>query len=328
LKILIIKLSSIGDLFHALPTVHNLKVELSAEVHWVTQKENAKLVECFDDVSKVILFPRKETFKGFKQFVKELRAEEYDYIIDLQGLMKSAFVARFAKGKNRIGPSFQREGAFLFYNSVAGKRNKNRHAVEECYDVVDFLKLNRIEPTYNITFPKYGLPESSSPKVAIAPVSRWETKNWNPEQFAETAKILIEKLNASIFLIGAPDDKDVCDKINGLLDGRAINLAGKTFLTESGSVLEQMDVLLSNDSGPVHIACAINLRNYVIFGPTSPLRTGPFGDNNFVFQVDLDCVPCYKRTCKFGDKRCMIAITPEVVADKILADLKDSLQND
>jgi lipopolysaccharide heptosyltransferase II len=323
LKILIIKLSSIGDLFHALPAAHNLKVELSAEVHWVTQKENVKLVECFDDVSNVILFPRKETLKGLKAFIKGLRTEEYDYIIDLQGLMKSAFVARLAKGKNRIGPSFQREGAFLFYNNVAGKRNKERHAVNECYDVIDFLKLNRIEPTYNITFPKYELPKSSSPKIAIAPVSRWETKNWFPEQFAETAKILIEKLNASIFLLGAPGDKDVCDKINNLLDGKANNLAGKTSLTESGSVLEQMDILISNDSGPVHIACALNLRNYVIFGPTSALRTGPFGDNNFVFQADLDCIPCYKRVCKFGDKRCMKAVTPKMVADKITTDFKD-----
>ncbi len=323
MKILIIKLSSIGDLFHALPTVHNLKVELYAQVHWVTQEENAELVECFDDVSKVIIFPRKETFKGIKKFIKKLRAEQYDYIIDLQGLIKSAFVARLAKGKNRIGPSFQREGAFMFYNSVAGKLNKNRHAVDECYDVVDFLKLNRIEPAFNITFPKYELPESVSPKIAIAPVSRWTTKNWNPEQFAQTAEILIEKMNASIFLIGSPADKEICDEINNLINGRAVNLAGKTSLTQSGSVLRQMDILLANDSGPVHIACAVNLMNYVIFGPTSPLRTGPFGDNNFVFQSDMDCVPCYKRICRFGDKRCMVAITPEMVAEKIIADFAD-----
>jgi heptosyltransferase-1 len=249
-----------------------------------------------------------------------LRSEEYDYIIDMQGLLKSAFVAILAKGNTRIGPSFQREGAFLFYNAVAGKKNKNRHAVDECFDVVDFLKLKRVTPTYLLNFPKYELPDVASPKIAIAPVSRWDTKNWFSEQFAETAKILIEKINASIFLIGAPGDKEICDKINDLLDGKAINLVGKTSLVESGSVLEQMDVLLSNDSGPVHIACAIDLRNYVIFGPTSPLRTGPYGDNNFVFQADMDCVPCYNRVCKFGDKRCMSAITPEEVADKIISD--------
>lgn len=323
MKILIIKLSSIGDLFHALPAVHNLKVELNADVHWVTQKENVKLVECFDDVSKVISFPRRETFKGLKDFLKDLRLEKYDYIIDMQGLLKSAFVARLAKGNTRIGPSFQREGAFLFYNVIAGKKNKNRHAVDECFDVVDFLELKRIKPTYLLSFPKFELPEeAASPKVAIAPVSRWDTKNWFPEKFAETAKILIERVNASIFLIGAPSDKIICDQINVLLDGKAINLVGKTSLVESGSVLEQMDLLLSNDSGPVHIACAIDLQNYVIFGPTSPLRTGPYGDNNFVFQKQLECGPCYNRVCKFGNMLCMSEITSVEVAEKIINDLE------
>ena len=111
-------MSSLGDLFHALPAVHNLKAGLGAEVDWVVQPEYAALARCFTDVSRVIVFPRRAFFSGLFPFLRALRAERYDRIVDLQGLFKSALVARLARGGTRIGPSFHRESAHLLARAL------------------------------------------------------------------------------------------------------------------------------------------------------------------------------------------------------------------
>jgi len=143
MRILIVKTSSLGDLFHALPTVRSLKTQTGAHIDWVVSNQYTGLVDCFSDVDRAIPFYRKSFFSTFKSFLHDLRLHEYDYIIDLQGLFKSALVTRLARGRRRIGPSFYREGAELFYGEVAGRRDKNRHAVEECMDVIDHLGLER-----------------------------------------------------------------------------------------------------------------------------------------------------------------------------------------
>jgi ADP-heptose:LPS heptosyltransferase len=147
-KVLVVKMSSLGDLFHALPAVRCLKRGLNATVDWVTQPEYVELVGSFADVRKVIAFPRRGFFSGMKAFAAALRRERYDYVVDLQGLLKSAVVVALARGGRRIGPSFSREGASLFYDAVAGVRNKERHAVEEAMEVVRQLNLPVLAPEF------------------------------------------------------------------------------------------------------------------------------------------------------------------------------------
>ena len=143
MRILIVKTSSLGDLFHALPTVHLLKQSFDADIDWVVNSEYTGLTECFSDVQNVIAFPRKELLSNLGTFRAALRKETYDLIVDLQGLMKSALICRMAKrssGAKILGPSFQREGARLLYSAVVGKKNKKRHAVDENLDVLRWLK--------------------------------------------------------------------------------------------------------------------------------------------------------------------------------------------
>ena len=140
MRILIVKLSSLGDLFHSLPTVHALHVGLDATVDWVVQEEYAELVSCFSNVVRVIPFSRKAFFSQLFSLYSDLRLEDYDFVIDLQGLMKSAFVTMLARGKRKIGPSFNRECSRILYPEIAGKFNINRHAVEQNQDVLRYLK--------------------------------------------------------------------------------------------------------------------------------------------------------------------------------------------
>ena len=314
MRILIIKLSSLGDLFHALPAVHNLKAETGAVIDWVTNTAYADLVRCFDDVDTVIPFPRHNMASGIRPFLRHLRRERYDLVIDMQGLLKSALVARAARGNRRIGPSFHREGSRLFYHTIAGKRDKNRHAVIEILDVIGHLGLRLRPPVFPITLPGTDY-TAKSPHIAICPASRWESKNWPVERFAETARHLIEHDGASITLLGAPEDSPVCSELEAALKGHCRNLAGKTSILEMGAILGKADVLISNDSGPVHMAAALGTPALVVFGPTNPERTGPFGNQHRVIQSLNGCKPCMKRLCPHPESSCIRSVTAgEVIA--------------
>ena len=321
-SILIVKLSSLGDLFHALPAVHNLKTQLGAEIDGVTQREYAELVGCFDDVRRVIPFARRGPSRKPLAFLKDLRAERYDMVLDMQGLLKSGIITRLARAKRRIGPSFQRECAWLFYHAVAGKRDKERHAVEENFDVVRFLGLDPIPPEFAVTFPPIEI-DGNGPHVAVIPSSRWVTKDWTPAGFAAAARHLHEERGATIYLMGVPGDVERCADIDRMMGDGAINLAGKTSLVEMGSYLAAMDLLMANDSGPVHMAAAVGTPSLVLFGPTHPDRTGPYGDEHRIVQsAPLECRPCYMRDCPPGHHRCMSDISADQVTEVALEMLK------
>lgn len=321
-SILVVKLSSLGDLLHALPAVHNLKVGLGAEVDWVVQREYAALVKCFDDVRRVIPLARRGPRRRPLAFLKALRVERYDMAVDMQGLFKSGLVTQLARAGRRIGPSFQREGARIFYDAVAGRRDKERHAVEENLDVVHFLGLNSVAPAFPVTLPPIEL-EGNGPQVAVIPSSRWATKDWTPAGFAAAARCLRDERGATIYLMGGPGDVPRCADIKRMMGGEALNLAGKTSLVAMGSYLSQMDLLIANDTGPVHMATAVGTPALVLFGPTSPQRTGPYGDRHRVIRSgSCDCRPCFMRTCPPGHHRCLTDISSAQVTTAALEMLK------
>jgi len=283
-RILIIKTSSLGDLFHALPAVHLLKSGLNAQIDWVVNSSYVPLVNCFTDVDRVIAFPRTHLMRGLGTFVSDLRKERYDLIIDLQGLLKSACIARAARGAKRIGPSFQREGARLFYDQVAGERNKNRHAVDENLDILRFLDLPDKPVVFPVDFPASGIPQSSS-NILLSPCSRHAAKNWPVERFAAVGKALHEKTGAELYISGIPEDRAACEELERRLpDGAVHNLCGKTSLIELGGVLQAMDLVITVDSGPMHMAAAVGTPTLAIFGPTDPVRVGPYGPQHCVLR--------------------------------------------
>jgi heptosyltransferase-1 len=306
-----------GDLFHALPAVHNLKVGLDAQIDWVTHDYYVDLVKCFSDVDRVIPFYRRSFFRNFSRFVDELRKEKYDLVVDMQGLMKSAVVTTLARGKRKIGPSFYREGARVFYNEIAGMRNKERHAVEENLDIVRHLGLNLVEPVFPVEFPDAGL-EGKDCKIGIVPLSRWETKNWPVQCYTKLIERLSKQCEATFYLLGGRDDVGVCEEIANGLSADIVNMAGKSSFVEMGGILKQMDLLISNDSGPVHVAAAAGTPTLVVFGPTDSNRTGPYGDGHKVVTAGLDCQPCFSRSCRNEGIACLEGVTPEHVGELAL----------
>jgi heptosyltransferase-1 len=321
-RVLIVKLSSVGDILHSLPAVHCLKNGLPAEIDWVVHPAYEELAKCFSDVSRVFVFPRSGSPLEFIRHFRELRAQQpYDLILDLQGILKSAMVSRAAHGVPRIGPSFQREGSFLFYTEVAGKRNKNRHAVDEIMDVVRYLNLPVLKPVFPITVP-LQLVSEPSPRIALLPFTRWPDKNWPILSFVRAGRELQEILNASLFIMGSADEVKPGKELEKELKGRVINMVGKTSLPHMAGLLREMDLVIANDSGAMHLAAAFDRPVLALYGPTDPVRTGPYGGKCRVLKGKLRCQPCFKEHCRFRDNSCMATITPEAVIGTAVEMLK------
>ncbi len=319
-RILIVKLSSLGDLFHALPAVHVLKQQLQAEIDWVTQPEYAALVACFTDVNRVIAFPRRRFFWGFREFMRALRAERYDWVVDLQGLFKSALTARLARGALRIGPLVRREGAGWFYSQRAGlcaggQRARRAHAVLTGLDTVRHLGLKIGEPVFPVSFPDFRLP-GAVPRIGFVPESRWPSKNWPPERFAELAVCLHQRLGGTMVLLGDRRDSVTGAALAaGLPDTAFQNLSGTLDLVQLGGVLQALDLVITNDTGPMHMAAAVGTPVVALFGPTDPGRTGPWGTHHRVLRAEVmpDCAPCFQRHCPCRSGVCLTGITVAAV---------------
>jgi len=318
-RILIVKLSSLGDLFHALPTVRALKEGLNAEIDWVTQPEYAELVRYFDDVNDVLAFPRQHLQTQLLPFLRDIRKKRYDFVIDLQGLMKSAIVTASARGDKKIGPSGSREGAHLLYHTVAGRKNKDRHAVDELLDVVRHLRLPLPNPLhFPVTFPKNSRQEGLH--IALCPCSRAAGKDWPADRFASMALALQQEFNAVIHLVGSPADRVLCEQIIENIGSQAVNHAGSTTLIELGSLLQKMDLLITVDSGPMHMAAAIGTPTLALFGPTSPKRTGPYGNQHRIIESSFQSAEkkISKKT-RQRDMRYIESISTEEVTAAALA---------
>ena len=327
MRILIVKLSSLGDILHVLPTVHELRVQLGAEIDWVVHPEFAAVVRCFADVDNVLTFPRHHVLRALRGALRTLRARDYDLVVDLHGLFKSGLVARLAHGRRRIAPSYAREGSSLFFRERAGRLDRTRHAAEQAFDTLDYLGLKRPDGPFRAALRSLGGPANpdfppfpaGTRTIAFAPVSRWPSKDWPAARYGELAALLLSRDPAlRIVVVGGRADAAVGEAIaNAVPDagrGRLLNLCGRTSIAESFALLEKCDLLIANDTGPVHMAAAVGTRCLVLFGPTRPDWTGPYGEGHRIVMRDLPCQPCLKRRCPRGDHACLESITAGEVA--------------
>jgi len=319
-KILAVKLSSLGDLFHALPAVAAVQEAMDAEIYWVTQPEYARLVECFDPVHKAISFPRRAWMREGKYFVRTLRQQSYDAVLDFQGLLKSGLVCRLAKSNLRIAPPTIREVPASWYSRVASRATTGSHAVDQSMSVAKELGVSVEKVQFPVTFPSYDFGEQDLPLVGVAPCSRWPSKNWPEQHLIEALNNIQQSRPCRAVLIGAPDDRPICQRIAEALQGPVTNLAGDCSLVELGGLIQGLDCLITNDSGPMHMAVATNTPLVALFGPTDPQRTGPYGRLHQVLQPEATLLEgVTHRDYKRLDDALIASIPVEAVVEQTLS---------
>lgn len=324
-KILVIKPSSLGDIIHSLPFLYAIKETFQkAAVHWVVSKGLEGLLEYHPMVRKLVVINKdqwkdlwkvKETISEAKALFKELRDEEYDMVIDLQGLLRSGLIAQATRSPLRVGFTEAREGSNLFYTHKI-KGSRDIHAVDRYLKIAKALGCDMED----MRFPMPLIKESEKVKKlrqevgsygVIVPGARWKTKRWLPESFGRTAS----RLGTKTIVVGGPSDSEIAGAIEKESGGRAISMAGKTDLKELISIIRNASYMISNDSGPMHIAAAFKIPVVAIFGPTNPVRTGPYGSSHKVVRSNMPCAPCYRKNCRSA--RCMEDISVEMVLEAV-----------
>lgn len=324
-KILIIKPSSLGDVVHSLPFLNALRDSFPrAEIHWIIAKGLDELLEGHPMINKLWIINKDDwkriksvrtTIKELRFLFKSLKAERYDLVIDLQGLLRSGIIAKATGAPVRVGFKEAREGSRLFYTDTV-KGGKDVHAVDRNLEIAKFLGCDASDVKFPFPFffnfqlstYSFQLPDKYA---VIVPGARWKTKRWHPEKFGKLASMLSVKS----IIVGGKSDIDLADIVVRSSAGKALSTAGKTTLKELIEIIRNARCVVTNDSGPMHIAAALNVPVFAIFGPTSPLRTGPYGKPHVIIKKGLECSPCYKKKCKAV--QCMEMIRVEEVADAI-----------
>ena len=327
-NILIVKLSAIGDVIHALPVAHALKQKFpAAKITWVVEKLAYDLLTNNPAIDEIIIFEKKKikSFAGFLQyaipFIKKLRQYKFDLALDLQGLFKSGIISYLSGAKERLVYENTREGSQFLGKRVVGKYSKG-HVVQRCLDVARVLGCQIDKPTFtmNITLEEQELTRNiasqagidlEKPYVVLALAANWPNKIWPYEHFAKLCDALYRD-NIIPVMIGGPGDGKIAKKISTMTEIPPIDLTGKTNLKQLAYIIKKAKVFLGGDTGPMHLAVAVDTLTIALMGPTDILRNGPLGDKHLPIIVPYDCAGCWQRSCpKKID--CLSAITVDQV---------------
>jgi 3-deoxy-D-manno-octulosonic-acid transferase/heptosyltransferase-1 len=330
-NILIVKLSAIGDVIHTLPSLAALR-RLYPEAHitWVVEEAASALVKNHPYLDAVLISQRKKwskdllhgrirsTLNEIRTFVKTLRQSNYDLVIDFHGLFKSSMIVFLSRGKRKIGYDSWQELSGLFLNEKIPE-DMNKHAVDRYLDFPRYLgaKVDRAEFTLPSNkeaedkvlclLHEYNLEDKKF--VAINPIALWETKLWSNEKFAYLADLINNKLQVKVVFTGS-EQKQI-EKITSLMTTECINLGGKTTLLDLAYLYKKARMVITTDSGPMHLAAAVETPVIALFGPTDPARTGSYGAGHTIIRTELPCSPCFLKKC--STKQCMKDISSQQV---------------
>jgi heptosyltransferase I len=323
--ILLIKPSSLGDIVHAMPTCAAIRRAYpKARLTWLVKREWAGLVERIDGVDRV--WPVKSTLKGWLSQVSPLRAEQFDLVVDLQGLFRSAAIGWFSGSPLLVGFANGREGSPRFYSQRVPVPQSEMHAVDRYLLVAKAVgAVESGTPEFRFRIPQNDYDEvdrvlsrsgvtPGTNWVAMNVSARWQTKRWPPASFAEVAYRLQQEGWGAVVMIGGPDERAEVAEVNRMMKTPAIDLAGATTVGLLPALLSRASLLITNDSGPMHVAAAVGIPIVALFGPTSAVRTGPYGAGHAVLSGNVPCSPCFSRTChNTVPLECLTMVSPQQV---------------
>ncbi|MDR1871403.1 MAG: lipopolysaccharide heptosyltransferase II [Deltaproteobacteria bacterium] len=328
-NILIIKMSSLGDVIHALPSLAALRALYpKAQIHWVVEADLAPLLPGPPFLDKIIVFPRAELkisspirfFRALNGLRRQLKEVRYDLSIDFQALAKSSLVAFLAGAQKKLAYWETREGSFLVSKGVKGP-NANDHVIQRYLDVIRYL--GPVAPKLTFPLPDFTREKTSlnktlkimgsnSPRVIFCPGASWPTKLWPPENYAALAGLLAKE-GYSLVLAGGPLESALALRIKALAPRAPIvDLTGQTDLRGLMALATLGQLIIGSDSGPTHVAAATGRPTISLYGPNNPQRTGVWGPLAHNILSPAPCAPCFKKDCP-KDFICMERLTVETV---------------
>lgn len=334
-NILIVKLSAIGDVIHALPVASAIKKGCpDAKITWIVEQPAYDLLTNNPNIDEIIIFDKKRykslvgLLKNGGELSRKLRGHSFDLALDLQGLFKSAAIALLSGANKRFVYCNARELSHLISQKVCGEYSEG-HVIDRYLDVVRHLGIKVGKPHFDVIntaeeqkecleiIAKAGL-DVSHQHVILAPGTNWSTKCWPTKHYARLAELLNGN-GIGCAVVGGKGDNTLAEEIIQNTSARIANLTGKTSLKQLAYIIRRSSAFVGGDTGPMHLAVAVGTPVVALFGPTDPKRNGPYGEGHMVLTAEADCVRCWQRKC---DKKCMDTIMPE----KVFAAVNETLR--
>jgi lipopolysaccharide heptosyltransferase I len=323
-RIALIKPSALGDIVHALPVLGALRQRYpSAHIAWVVNRAYEPLLQGHPDLNATIPFDRNASRRGlfagvagYIRFLAELRRGRFDLVIDLQGLLRTGIMVYASGAKRRVGLAGAREGAkYAYTDRIAVPDAENLHAIDRYWLVAEALGVKTKVVRFNLPLApqavQWALAELAQlprPWLMLGVGARWMTKRWPGRHFADLIQKAQRRFGGTAIFVGGPDETALARLTAAELSGPSCDLTGKTTLPQLAAVLSLGDLMLANDTGPLHLAVALGRPVISPFTCTRVRLTGPYGQQHRAVETKVWCAGSLVKTC--GRLECMNELTP------------------
>jgi lipopolysaccharide heptosyltransferase II len=327
-SILIVLMGSMGDVARGLGIVAHLKSGYpDCRITWLVEPKCADLVSLHPQIDNMVVFKRAWSLKALWDLYRQLRQYHFDITLDLQRHLKSGFFSMLSQGKQRIGFHHKnsKELNWLFNNAHIEYCSNDLSKLDHYFRFTQYLGL--VDPArVNFGISNWDarrhlphvLKDMDEPLVSIVLGSRWESKNWTKPGYIQLVQHILANKAFRVAMIGDASQQATAAEISDRIASNALfNLVGRTSLLELAAVLKCSVSVVGPDSGPGHLAAAMGTPYISLFGPTSPIRTAPYGCEHLVVQTQLDCMPCYQKQCPLHTRQCMVDIGVEQIMEKL-----------
>jgi len=334
-KILIVKLSSLGDIVHTLPVLPLLKGRFpEMEISWLVEKRHQPLLLHHPFIDRLLTVDtlrwRKEplslsTYRELFSSVRELRRGRFDLAIDFQGLIKSGLLTFLSGAPLRLGfgkDDLREPWSSIFLNRSRPSAPQEIHVVDKNLGLLKPLGIDSRRVEFPLIFSeeaeRYVTEGLSTLKltefIIINPGGGWRSKRWSAEKYASLADMIINKMGYHILLTWGPGERALAMEIaSRMRNSPAISFS--TDIPQLIALIKRAKLLICGDSAPLHLAVACGTPVVGIYGPSDPDRNGPYNPADIVIRRKVPCAPCYKRDC--DAEPCLGAIAPQKVFESV-----------
>ncbi len=324
-RILIVRLGSLGDIIHAVPAAAAIRRAFpQARIDWLVDVRHRELLELVPVVNRSI--PIETSRLGaIVGAVREMRRARYEVALDLQGLLKSAVLARLSGASRVIGfPSelLRERAARIFYTETAGEPAS--HVIEKNMSMLKAVGIRMPEIEFPLDDRNSGVAAQARSRLGVAagqrfalinPGAAWPNKRWPPVYFAEVARALSTRHGLRSLVLWGPGEEQLAHDVVAASDGAAA-VSAATTVADLVSLAKASALMVSGDTGPMHIAGAMGTPLIGIFGPTDPRRNGPWADRDLAASRYRACACRYERQCRIRGW-CLLDISPREVMELV-----------